>query len=37
LNWVQMAFFRLNALISLVFLVVVTAEVVFEGGFRFKY
>ncbi|MBM3875619.1 MAG: 4-hydroxybenzoate octaprenyltransferase [Verrucomicrobia bacterium] len=29
LNWVQSAFFRLNALVSIVFLVVTTAEVVF--------
>lgn len=36
LNWVQTAFFRLNALISVVFLVVTLAEVVFEGGFRLR-
>ncbi|WCJ57838.1 putative 4-hydroxybenzoate polyprenyltransferase [Fontisphaera persica] len=35
LNWIQLAFFRLNALISVVFLVVVLAEVIFKGGFRF--
>ena len=34
LKWINAAFFRLNALISLVFLIVTTAEVVFEGGFR---
>ncbi len=31
LNWVQHAFFRLNALISLIFLVVTAVEVVFPG------
>ena len=31
LNWVQNAFFRLNALVSLVFLVVTVSEVVFPG------
>ena len=35
LNWVQNAFFRLNALVSLVFLVVTVCEVVFPG-FRFN-
>lgn len=35
LNWMQLAFFRLNALISIIFLVVVLAEVIFKGGFRF--
>jgi 4-hydroxybenzoate polyprenyltransferase len=34
LQWVNTAFFRLNALISVVFLIVTTAEVVFRGGFR---
>jgi len=29
LNWIQNAFFRLNGLVSLVFLAVTTAEVVF--------
>lgn len=33
LNWVNVAFFRLNAVISLVFLAVVVGEVVFRGGF----
>jgi 4-hydroxybenzoate polyprenyltransferase len=32
LNWVQKAFFRLNAVVSLAFLAVVLAEVVFKGG-----
>ncbi len=36
LNWINVAFFRLNALISVVFLVVTVAEVVFEGGFRLR-
>ena len=31
LKWINVAFFRLNALISLVFLIVVVAEVVFPG------
>ncbi|MBI3192349.1 MAG: 4-hydroxybenzoate octaprenyltransferase, partial [Pedosphaera parvula] len=31
LKWINVAFFRLNALISVVFLVVVVAEVVFPG------
>ncbi|HXF09189.1 MAG TPA: UbiA-like polyprenyltransferase [Desulfuromonadaceae bacterium] len=34
LNWVNLAFFRLNALVSAVFLVVVAAEVIFAGGFK---
>ncbi len=34
LKWINTAFFRLNALISVVFLIVTTAEVVFEGGFK---
>jgi 4-hydroxybenzoate polyprenyltransferase len=33
LKWIDTAFFRLNALISTVFLIVTTAEVVFAGGF----
>ncbi len=36
LNWIQNAFFRLNAVISLVFLVVTLAEVVFKGGFKMQ-
>lgn len=36
LQWVNLAFFRLNALISLVFLIVTVAEVVFRGGFRVR-
>jgi len=36
LNWVQIAFFRLNAVVSTVFLAVTVAEVVFGGGFRLE-
>lgn len=36
LNWVQHAFFRLNAVVSVVFLFVTVAEVVFKGGFRMR-
>jgi len=36
LNWINLAFFRLNALVGVVFLVVVAAEVVFKGGFRLR-
>jgi 4-hydroxybenzoate polyprenyltransferase len=35
-NWINTAFFRLNAVISVVFLVVTVAEVVFKGGFRLQ-
>ncbi|MGH7950948.1 MAG: UbiA-like polyprenyltransferase [Limisphaerales bacterium] len=34
LNWINLAFFRLNALIGAVFLIVVAAEVIFQGGFK---
>jgi 4-hydroxybenzoate polyprenyltransferase len=34
LNWINTAFFRLNALISTVFLIVTVAEVVLRGGFK---
>jgi 4-hydroxybenzoate polyprenyltransferase len=34
LNWINLAFFRLNALVGAVFLVVVAAEVIFQGGFK---
>jgi 4-hydroxybenzoate polyprenyltransferase len=33
LNWINVAFFRLNALVSAVFFIVVAAEVIFQGGF----
>ena len=36
LNWINLAFFRLNALVSAVFLVVVVAEVIFQGGFKLR-
>lgn len=34
LNWINVAFFRLNAVVSSVFLAVTVAEVLFQGGFR---
>ncbi len=34
LNWINIAFFRLNALVGMVFLIVVAAEVIFMGGFK---
>jgi 4-hydroxybenzoate polyprenyltransferase len=36
LAWINVAFFRLNAVVSMVFLAVVVAEVVFRGGFRLR-
>ncbi|MBI5773909.1 MAG: 4-hydroxybenzoate octaprenyltransferase [Verrucomicrobia bacterium] len=36
LDWVQNAFFRLNALVSLVFLIVTVAEVMFPWAERFR-
>jgi 4-hydroxybenzoate polyprenyltransferase len=36
LNWINIAFFRLNALVGVIFLVVVAAEVIFNGGFRLR-
>jgi 4-hydroxybenzoate polyprenyltransferase len=36
LNWINLAFFRLNALVSAVFLIVTVAEVVFQGGFQLR-
>ena len=36
LNWINVAFFRLNAVVSAVFLFVTLAEVVFHGGFRLR-
>jgi 4-hydroxybenzoate polyprenyltransferase len=36
LNWINLAFFRLNALVSAVFLIVTAAEVIFQGGFRLR-
>ncbi|MEY4916513.1 MAG: hypothetical protein RL616_426 [Verrucomicrobiota bacterium] len=36
LNWINNAFFRLNALVGVVFLVVVAVEVIFQGGFKLR-
>ena len=36
LNWINVAFFRLNALVGAVFLIVVAAEIIFKGGFRLR-
>ena len=36
LQWINVAFFRLNAVVSTVFLVVTVAEVVFRGGFSLR-
>jgi 4-hydroxybenzoate polyprenyltransferase len=36
LNWINIAFFRLNAVVSAVFFVVTLAEVVFMGGFHLR-
>jgi 4-hydroxybenzoate polyprenyltransferase len=36
LNWVQTSFFRLNAVVSTVFLIVTVAEVVLRGGFHVR-
>jgi 4-hydroxybenzoate polyprenyltransferase len=36
LNWINVAFFRLNAVVSVIFLIVTVAEVVFRGGFRLR-
>ena len=36
LNWINLAFFRLNALVSVIFLIIVAAEVIFQGGFRMR-
>jgi len=36
LDWINVAFFRLNAVVSAVFFIVVVAEVVFRGGFRLR-
>jgi 4-hydroxybenzoate polyprenyltransferase len=35
-NWINLAFFRLNALIGVVFLVVVAVEIIFQGGFKLR-
>jgi len=36
LNWINNAFFRLNALVGAVFLIVVAVEVIFQGGFKLR-
>jgi 4-hydroxybenzoate polyprenyltransferase len=36
LNWINLAFFRLNALVGIIFLVTVAAEVIFQGGFKLR-
>src|SRR5438874_9185711 len=36
LNWINDAFFRLNAVVSAIFFFVTVAEVVFQGGFRMR-
>jgi 4-hydroxybenzoate polyprenyltransferase len=36
LNWINLAFFRLNALVGAVFLIVTAAEVIFQGGFKLR-
>ena len=36
LNWINVAFFKLNALVGVVFLVVVAIEVIFQGGFKLR-
>jgi 4-hydroxybenzoate polyprenyltransferase len=36
LNWINLAFFRLNALVGAIFLIVVAAEVMFQGGFHLR-
>ena len=36
LNWINVAFFRLNAVVSMVFLGVVVAEIVFQGWFKLR-
>jgi 4-hydroxybenzoate polyprenyltransferase len=36
LQWINVAFFRLNAVVSTVFLIVVVTEVVLRGGFRLR-
>jgi 4-hydroxybenzoate polyprenyltransferase len=36
LEWINVAFFRLNAVVSAIFLSVVLAEVIFQGGFRLR-
>jgi 4-hydroxybenzoate polyprenyltransferase len=36
LDWINLAFFRLNAVVSAIFLIVTAAEVIFQGGFKLR-
>jgi len=36
LKWINVAFFRLNALVSTIFLVITVLEVIFQGGFKLR-
>jgi len=36
LQWINVAFFRLNAVVSTIFFVVTVAEVIFQGGFKLR-
>jgi 4-hydroxybenzoate polyprenyltransferase len=36
LNWINLAFFRLNAVVSAIFFVVTAAEVIFRSGFKLR-
>jgi 4-hydroxybenzoate polyprenyltransferase len=36
LNWINVAFFRLNAVVSAIFFIITAAEVVFSGGFKLR-
>ncbi|HZL13469.1 MAG TPA: UbiA family prenyltransferase, partial [Verrucomicrobiae bacterium] len=36
LNWINLAFFRLNALVGAVFLIAVATEIIFQGGFSLR-
>jgi len=36
LSWINVAFFRLNAVVSAVFFGITAAEVIFQGGFRLR-
>ena len=36
LGWINLAFFRLNALVGIIFLIMVAVEVIFQGGFKLK-
>ena len=36
LDWINTAFFRLNAVVSAAFFIVTAAEVIFQGGFKLR-